>query len=208
MDGTARLQRRRQFFFGLIISTVIAGFFAVFISLWRGSPHWTFGQWSFSVQYSLAATSAREGLLRDYHRALDNGYSHWFNQWLEERLDGSTGEERVAILRFFALRAGRARQSLSLCERGPGLIGEVLAASAGQSLEDKRGAVMLMVCLRRKNILKLFWHPDTTPDGLIPDEQMMVEQAWAGYAQWWTLPENERENHDPLASAGVTIESP
>lgn len=209
------MSRRQLVLIGLISSMIVLVSVTLLLSLWRAIPHWAVGQWSLRAQWAITPEQSREALLRSYHHALANGYSQDVNEWLNDKLDPghSSMEERAIILRFFALRTSCARHPDNLCKRGKSLIGEVLAASTAQPVEDKRGAVMLMVCLRHRSARKLFWGQDSGANHL--DESSMVETAWQAYEQWWRSSEIRSEKinsfekfDDPLVETGISIGSP
>jgi hypothetical protein len=204
------MSRRWWVWVGLISSTLLMGALAMFLSLWRVVPQWEVGAWSMRANWWLAPETSCETLLRSYHKALDNGYSHSLNAWLNDKLEPgrSTSTVRAAILRYFALRAERARQSHGICERGPEIIGEVLTVSRQLGPRDKRAAVILMESLRQRQELKLSIEEDV-PDGAKPiGQDTMSEKAWEAFHRWWELSSRERAEREPLAGTGIEIGSP
>jgi hypothetical protein len=183
---------------------------ALFLSLWRILPHWEIGEYSMKVNWALTPEASCEKLLRAYHNALDNKYSPRFNQWLDEKLEPgrSSMTVRMAILRYFSLRAERARLQCDIYKRGPGLIREVLTVSRQLGPREKRAAVFLMECLRHRQEMKLFMEQDIQAGTkrLEPDE--MNEKAWEAFRQWWELSPRERAEHEPLEGTGIEIGSP
>lgn len=211
MVAAAYSQQRRQFIFGVILSTVIAGFFAIFLCLWRVIPHWWVGQWSLRTQYALTPASSLEGLLRDYHRVLDNGGCHIVHALLIAHLRDPdlSLDERDAIVRFYALRVPRSRATRELFTLGPEWIGTVLDATSGADADVRRGAVFFMEGLYLGRELykpTLYIEPEGIALGIGPDEK--VERAFAAYQIWWSLSEAQRAERAPLDGTGIAIGEP
>jgi hypothetical protein len=202
---------RRQFIVGLILSTFIAGFFAVFLCLWRVVPHWSIGQWSLRTQYALMPASALDGLLRNYHRVLDNGHCNALHPFLIRRLHdpGLSMEERDAIMRFYSRRVPRSRARPELFTLGPEWIGTVLDATIAAEAEVRHGAVFLMEGLyRQREIYKPTLHaePEGSAQDLSKDE--VAERAYLAFQLWWSLPMGERARRAPLDGTGLAIGEP
>ncbi len=199
---------RRLLMSGLIASALLLGAMAAFLALWRLVPQWDIGGWSFRANWWLTSEASCEELLRSYHRSLDKGYSITINEWLDSELERGQSSTlvRMAILRFFALRAENGRQPDAFCKRGPDLIGEVLVASRAMGA-DKRGAVMLMECLRKRQVLKLYWVQDVPAGAEHFGDQLMHEIAWDAFQHWWELSQLERMGRDPLDETGILLAS-
>ncbi len=211
MDDAARSLRRRQFIFGVIVSTVIAGFFAVFLCLWRVVPDWLVGQWSLRTQYALTPASSLDGLLRRYHQALDNGYSKALHGFLIPRLsDPSVSlEEQAAIVRFYCLRVPRSRARPELFTLGQSWIGNVLDATEDADAEVRRGAVFFMEGLYLgRELYKpvLFAEPDGPSAGMSREDAAQL--AYVAYHAWWSLPPERRAERSPLEESGIAIGEP
>jgi hypothetical protein len=211
VTDAAGSQRRRQFVIGVILSTIVAGFFAIFLCLWRVVPHWWVGQLSLRTQYALMPASLLDGLLRDYHRVLDNGYSNALHEALIARLrdPGVSSEECGAILRFYCLRVPRSRATRGLFTLGPEWIGAVLDATVGADAEVRRGAVFFMEGLHRGRELykpMLCREPDGIAQGISKDE--MATRAYIAFQIWWSLPEGERTSRTPLGGTALAIGEP
>lgn len=195
----------------MMLSTLVSGCFAVFISLWRAVPQWSIGCWSLRTQYALTPTSSLDGLLRSYHRALDNGYSHALHPFLIGRLQSTAAsdQEKQAILRFYGLRTERSRASAELFAQGRDRIGDVLKATMDSDPVIRPGAVFLMEGLYRQRELykpSLFAEPDGSAVGL--SESEVVLRAYIAYYDWWSLPAARREERAPLDGLGVSVGEP
>ena len=211
MTDVPRMDRRRQFFFGMMLSTVLAGFFAIFMCLWRVVPSWAIGGWSLRAQYAFTPASSLDGLLRDYHRALDRGYSHALDLFLIDRLRDpvTIPEERNAILRFFSLRVPHSRAAPELFTLGMEWIGPVLEATDDADVEVRYGAVFFMEGLYlERRLYKPVIHADQDGPsvGLSRDERLM--RAYIAFHEWWSLPAEQRDKRSPLGEAGLTINEP
>jgi hypothetical protein len=205
------MSRRRQFIVGLILSTFIAGFFAIFLSLWQVVPSWVIGSWSLRTQYALTPITVRGELLQRYHRALDTRFSHPFDPFLLARLRHPevSSEERAAIICFYARRVAWKRAADEFFTLGREWIGVVLDATREAEGDVKHGAVLLMEgLLRGRQLSKPVIHAagDGPAAGMSREDAALL--AYVAFHVWWSLPAEHRAVRDPLDGTGIVISEP
>lgn len=200
---------RRRLFLGMIASTALVALFFLFVSLWRTVPHWWVGQWSLRTQYALTQASSVDGLLRDYHRALDYGDCRVVHALLVAQLRDPelSPEERDAILKFYSLRVPSSRAPSDLFTLGPQWVDAVLDATAVADAEVRSGAVFFMegLCLGRRLYKPRLWRDREGPAANLSEDEV-VERMHAAFREWSTSPERRNQGYGPFVEGIIIIE--